>query len=99
MCFGGRGDSREPVVERADRPSDRRSFNGKRLQRWLQSIWIRQVYVIGIDHLEIEALGPASESERETASPLVERIRRNAEAVRARWLAEETATMETPRSF
>jgi very-short-patch-repair endonuclease len=47
-----------------------------------------------LDHLEIEALGPASESEKEAASPLIERIRRSAEAVRARWLAEETASME-----
>jgi hypothetical protein len=42
--------------------------------------------------LEIEALGPVSESERETDSPLVERIRRGAEAVRVQWLTQETAT-------
>ena len=42
--------------------------------------------------LEIEALGPASESEKRTDSPLIERIRRSAEALRARWLAGETAT-------
>ena len=44
--------------------------------------------------LEIEALGPVSDSERETDSPLIERIRRSAEAVRAQWLTEETATTE-----
>jgi hypothetical protein len=44
--------------------------------------------------LEIEALGPASHSERRADSPLVDRIRRSAEAVRARWLAEETSTTE-----
>jgi hypothetical protein len=42
--------------------------------------------------LEIEVLGPVSESEHETDSPLIERIRRSAEALRAQWLAEETAT-------
>jgi very-short-patch-repair endonuclease len=45
--------------------------------------------------LEIEALGPASESNKETDSPLVERIRRSAEAVRALWLAEDTSIGET----
>jgi very-short-patch-repair endonuclease len=40
--------------------------------------------------LEIEALGPASEAAQTTDSPLIERIRRTAEAVRAQWLAEET---------
>ena len=44
--------------------------------------------------LEIEALGPVYESERETESPLIARVRRSAEAVRAQWLAEETATTE-----
>jgi very-short-patch-repair endonuclease len=44
--------------------------------------------------LEIEALGPASESEEKTDSPLVERIRRNAEALRAQWLAEETESSD-----
>jgi very-short-patch-repair endonuclease/energy-coupling factor transporter ATP-binding protein EcfA2 len=44
--------------------------------------------------LEIEALGPVSESERETDSPLLERIRRSAEAMRTQWLTEETATTE-----
>jgi len=47
-----------------------------------------------LDHLEIEPLGPASDSERRTDSPLVERIRRNAEALRAQWLAEESASAE-----
>jgi very-short-patch-repair endonuclease len=41
--------------------------------------------------LEIEALGPVSESGRETDSPLIERIRRSAEAVRAKWLTEADA--------
>jgi len=44
--------------------------------------------------LEIEPLGPASDSERRTDSPLIERIRRNAEALRAQWLAEESASAE-----
>jgi very-short-patch-repair endonuclease len=44
--------------------------------------------------LEIEALGPASESEQNADWPLIERIRRSAEALRAQWLAEETATAE-----
>ena len=43
-------------------------------------------------NLEIEALGPVSESGRETDSPLIERIRRSAEAMRAKWLTEEPAT-------
>jgi very-short-patch-repair endonuclease len=52
---------------------------------------------VKLANLEIEALGPVSESERKTDSPLVERIRRNAEALRARWLAEETATTEVEK--
>lgn len=40
--------------------------------------------------LEIEALGPASKSEEELDSPLIERIRRNAEALRAQWRSEES---------
>ena len=43
--------------------------------------------------LEIEALGPASESEETSDSPLIERIKRKAEALRGEWLAEETADL------
>lgn len=49
--------------------------------------------------LEIEVLGPVSESEHETNSPLIERIRRSAEALRAQWLAEETATVVEEEEF
>jgi very-short-patch-repair endonuclease len=45
-------------------------------------------------HLDIETLGPVSESEVTTDSPLVERVRRNAEALRVRWLADETVSTE-----
>jgi len=41
--------------------------------------------------LEIEALGPASESCEVIDSPLVERIRRKAEAIRAEWLTAVSA--------
>jgi very-short-patch-repair endonuclease len=44
--------------------------------------------------LEIEPLGPASDSERRADSPLVERIRRNAEALRAQWVAEKELEVE-----
>ena len=48
-----------------------------------------------LDHLDIEALGPASQAEPIAAdSPLVERIRRKAEALRAEWLAERTSATE-----
>lgn len=47
-----------------------------------------------LDELEIEPLGPASNSERKADSPLVERIRRNAEALRAQWLAERELQVE-----
>jgi very-short-patch-repair endonuclease len=45
--------------------------------------------------LEIEALGPVSDSEQRADSPLVERIRRSAEALRLKWRAEESASAET----
>ena len=54
--------------------------------------WIGQIAKLA--DLEIEPLGPASDSERRTDSPLIERIRRNAEALRAQWLAEESASAE-----
>ena len=45
-----------------------------------------------IHHLDIEALGPASESERVGGdSPSIERVRRKAQALRAEWLAEKTS--------
>jgi very-short-patch-repair endonuclease len=48
-----------------------------------------------LDHLDIEALGPASQAEPIAAdSPLVERIRRKAEALRAEWLAESMSAIE-----
>jgi very-short-patch-repair endonuclease len=43
-----------------------------------------------LEHLDIEALGPASQAEPIADSPVVERVRRNAEALRAEWLAEST---------
>jgi len=45
--------------------------------------------------LEIEALGPVSDSEQRADAPLVERIRRSAEALRFKWRAEECASAET----
>jgi restriction endonuclease-like protein len=45
--------------------------------------------------LEIEALGPVSDSEQRADSPLVERIRRSAQALRLKWRAEESASAET----
>jgi len=48
-----------------------------------------------LNHLDIETLGPASPAEPVAAeSPLVERIRRKAEALRAEWLAERTPEIE-----
>jgi very-short-patch-repair endonuclease len=47
-----------------------------------------------LEHLDIEALGPASQAQPIAESPLVERVRRNAEALRAEWLAESTAATE-----
>jgi very-short-patch-repair endonuclease len=45
-------------------------------------------------HLDIEALGPASQAEPMTDSPLVERLRRKAEDLRAAWLLENTLASE-----
>ena len=47
-----------------------------------------------LDHLDIEALGPVSQTAPIADSPLVERVRRNAEALRAEWLAESTSATE-----
>jgi very-short-patch-repair endonuclease len=48
-----------------------------------------------LDHLDIEALGPASQAEPVAAdSPVVERIRRTAEALRAEWLPESVSVTE-----
>jgi very-short-patch-repair endonuclease len=47
-----------------------------------------------IADLEIETLGPASESERQVDSPLTVRIRRSAEALRGQWQAEESVSRE-----
>jgi len=45
-----------------------------------------------LHHLDIEALGPASESKIVADSPLVERVKRSAEALRAAWLAEKISS-------
>jgi very-short-patch-repair endonuclease len=52
-----------------------------------------------LEHLDIEALGPASQAEPMTDSPLVERIRRKAEDLRAAWLLEKTLASEIEKSF
>jgi very-short-patch-repair endonuclease/transcription elongation GreA/GreB family factor len=52
-----------------------------------------------LEHLDIEALGPISQSEPIADSPLVERVRRKAEALRAVWLTEKTLTSEIETSF
>jgi predicted RNA binding protein YcfA (HicA-like mRNA interferase family) len=44
--------------------------------------------------LEIETLGHVSDSEQKIDSVLIERVRRNAEALRTQWLAEEAASAE-----
>ena len=46
--------------------------------------------------LEIEALGPASDSRQAADSPSVERIRRCAEALRTQWLADKTLEAGLP---
>jgi hypothetical protein len=48
-----------------------------------------------LDHLDIEALGPASQAEPVAAgSPPVERVRGEAEALRAEWLSEKMSITE-----
>ncbi len=44
-----------------------------------------------LEHLGIEPLGAASQSAPAGGTPLLDRIRRQAEAVRAQWLAEKSA--------
>jgi very-short-patch-repair endonuclease/transcription elongation GreA/GreB family factor len=51
-----------------------------------------------LDHLDIEPLGPVSHSEAIAESPLVQRVRKNAETRRAEWLTETTATLGIERS-
>ena len=52
-----------------------------------------------LEHLDIEALGPVSESEPFAACPLIERVRRNAEKLRREWLAEKTPTSEEGKAI
>ena len=47
-----------------------------------------------IADLEIEALGPTADSERESRLSVIERIRRSAEALRTQWLAAESLSTE-----
>jgi len=49
--------------------------------------------------LEIEALGPVSHLDRTTDTPLIERIRRSAEALRTRWRTEKTTKSEITELF
>lgn len=50
-------------------------------------------------HLDIEALGPASQAELIADSPLVERIRRKAEDLRGAWLLEKTLASDIEKSL
>jgi very-short-patch-repair endonuclease len=51
-----------------------------------------------LEHLDIEALGPVSQAEAIADSPLVEQVRRKAEALRAAWLTEKTLASEIDTS-
>jgi len=51
-----------------------------------------------LDHLGIEPLGPASQPAPAAGTPLLDRVRRQAEALRAKWLTEKSAKAEDGES-
>lgn len=51
-----------------------------------------------LDHLGIEPLGAASQTAPAAGTPLLDRVRRQAEALRAQWLAEKFAEAEDGES-
>jgi hypothetical protein len=44
-----------------------------------------------LDHLSIEPLGAASQTPPPEGTPLLDRVRRRADALRAQWIAEKLA--------